>query len=72
MAEPVRRGLRPARHLGLTRPDQVTAPARPDGHTNPARRTTDIGQAAEPVSGKLATPIFTVINTKPHQRWPTL
>jgi hypothetical protein len=52
MAEPVRCSLRPARHRDLTRPDQVTAPARPDGHTHPAQRTTKIGQAAEPVSGK--------------------
>ena len=32
----------------------------------------DIGPAAEQVSGKAATPIFTAINTKRHQRWPTV
>ena len=32
----------------------------------------DIGQAAEPVSGEPATPVFTAINTKWQQRWPVL
>jgi len=40
MDEPVRNGLRPARHRGLTRPDPVTAlprPQRPPASTSQAK-----------------------------------
>lgn len=65
MADPVRCRLRPAIRRGLTRPDWVTAPERPDGHHTPAPTNQEhTGQVAEPVSGELATPDFTATNTK--------
>ena len=35
MAEPARRGLRPARRSGLTSPEPVRTRDGPDGHPNP-------------------------------------
>jgi hypothetical protein len=55
MDEPVRNRLRPARHRGLTRPDQVTVLPRPSGR-QPAPPQRKPGQAAEQASGGKATP----------------
>jgi hypothetical protein len=56
MDEPLRSSLRPARAGGLTRPDPVTAPARPPGHQPPTAQPAIPGQAAGQVSGKKNTP----------------
>ena len=71
MDDPVPHRLRPATRCGLTSPDQVTAPARPDGrHTQTGKTgTQDKPQNRERRAGHTHSP---AINTKRHQRWPML
>jgi LuxR family transcriptional regulator, maltose regulon positive regulatory protein len=58
MDDPVRRRLRTARPHGLTSPDPVTAPQRPQRptQTRPRPRPRNPGQAAEHASGKKPAP----------------
>ena len=59
MAEPPRRGLRPARRSGLTSPDRSASRNGRHGHPNPRPRAQEPGQAAEQASGRTPTPGFT-------------
>jgi hypothetical protein len=56
MAEPPRRGLRPARRSGLTSPDRSASRNGRHGHPNPRPRGQEPGQAAEQASGRKPTP----------------
>ena len=55
MAEPLGRGLRPARYCGLTSPDPVST-VNGHRHTTPAPAPGNHGQAAEHASGRKNTP----------------
>ena len=63
MAEPARRGLRPARRSGLTSPDPVRTRYGPDGHPEPRPRARNPGQAAEQASGRTPAPGITSENS---------
>ncbi len=68
MAEPVRRGLRPARCRGLTSPDPVRTRYGPDGPPEPRPRARNPGQAAGQTSGKTPAPGFTPENSSRRNR----
>jgi hypothetical protein len=58
MADPARRGLRPARRSGLTSTDPVRT-----RHGPTATRTRNPGQAAEQANGRTPIPGFTPENS---------
>ena len=63
MAEPLGRGLRPARRSGLTSPEPVTHPDGPRGHPEPRPRARNPGQAAQQASGRTPAPGITSRNS---------
>ena len=59
MAEPLGRGLRPARRSGLTSPEPVRTPDGRHGHPDPSPEPRNPGQAAEQASGRTPAPGIT-------------